>query len=174
MEHLLERFSNIKLLAFDLDGVLTNGKLLIQSGTEWLRLMDIKDGYALQFAVKKGFHVAVISGSFSDPVKERLAALGVHHFYQKTNSKSLQLTELMKTFQLHSNEVLFMGDDIPDLDAFSVAGLKACPADAVEEVKQKADYIAVQKGGEGCVREVIERTMKVQDKWTIDNEIKSI
>jgi 3-deoxy-D-manno-octulosonate 8-phosphate phosphatase (KDO 8-P phosphatase) len=174
MEHVLERFSKIKLLAFDLDGVLTNGKLLIQSGTEWLRETNIKDGYALQLAVKRGFHVAVISGSFSEPVKERLAALGVHHFYQKISSKSNQLSELIKILQLNTNEVLYMGDDIPDLDAFRIAGLKVCPADAVEEVKQKADYIAVQKGGEGCVREVIERTMKVQDKWTIDYEIKSL
>ena len=174
MEHLLEKFSRLKLLAFDLDGVLTNGKLLVQSGSEWLREMDIKDGFAIQLAVKMGLNIAVVSGSFSTPVKERLTALGVDYFYQKVDSKSVVLKELMQKLKIQEKEILFMGDDIPDLDAFSVSGVKACPADAVQEVLQAADYISIRKGGEGCVRDVIEKTLKLQDKWPISSTIKSI
>ncbi len=163
--HILERFSHIKLMAFDLDGVLTNGKMLIQSNNEWVREMDIKDGLALQLAVKHGFHVAVISGSFSEPVKNRLSYLGIHQFYEKVTSKSVVLSQLMEEYALTQSQIMYMGDDLPDLDAFSVSGLKTCPADAVEEVKMKADYISVRNGGDGCVRDVIEKVMKTQHAW---------
>lgn len=152
-------------MAFDLDGVLTNGKMLIQSNNEWVREMDIKDGLALQLAVKYGLHVAVISGSFSEPVKNRLAYLGIHQFYEKVASKSVVLNQLMEDYALTQSQILYMGDDLPDLDAFGVSGLKTCPADAVEEVKMKADYISTRKGGDGCVRDVIEKVMKTQHAW---------
>lgn len=173
-EHLLVRFSNIKLLAFDLDGVLTNGKLLIQQDEQWLREMDIKDGLAIQMAVQEGFHVAVVTGSFSEPIKQRLQYLGVNNFFQRVKKKSEQLRELMSAHQLQADQVLFMGDDLPDLDAFSVSGLKTCPADAVTEIKEKADYISLQKGGNGAVRDVIEKVMKTQNKWHVNNTTSSI
>ena len=165
VEHLLVRFSKIKLMAFDLDGVLTNGKLMIQKGEQWLRVMDIKDGLAIQLAVQQGFHVAVVTGSFSDAVEERLQYLGVNNFFQKIKKKSEKLEELMLMYNLQSDQVLFMGDDLPDLDAFSVSGLKTCPADAVREIKEKADYISIRDGGDGAVRDVIEKVMMTQGKW---------
>ncbi len=171
---MLVRFSNIKLLAFDLDGVLTNGKLLIQQDEQWLREMDIKDGLAIQMAVQEGFHVAVVTGSFSEPIKQRLQYLGVNNFFQRVKKKSEQLRELMSDHQLQADQVLFMGDDLPDLDAFSVSGLKTCPADAVTEIKEKADYISLQKGGNGAVRDVIEKVMKTQNKWHVNNTTSSI
>lgn len=173
-EHLLVRFSKIKLLAFDLDGVLTNGKLLIQQDEQWLREMDIKDGLAIQMAVQGGFHVAVITGSFSDPVEKRLKYLGVNSFFQRVKMKSEKLRELMALHQLEMNQVLFMGDDLPDLDAFSVCGLKTCPADAVTEIKEKADFISLRKGGDGALRDVIEKVMKTQNKWHVNNSSSSI
>ena len=164
-EHLLVRFSKIKLMAFDLDGVLTNGKLLIQNDEQWLREMDIKDGLAIQLAVQQGFHVAVITGSFSDAVEQRLQYLGVNNFFQKIKKKSEKIEELMSLYCLQSDQVLFMGDDLPDLDAFNVSGLKTCPADAVREIKEKADYISIRNGGDGAARDVIEKVMKTQGKW---------
>lgn len=172
--HLLVKFSKIKLLAFDLDGVLTNGKLLIQKDQHWLREMDIKDGLALQMAIQQNFQIAVITGSYSDACAERLKYLGVKHFIQKAKRKSEQINELMSTYQLHKEEVLFMGDDLPDLDAFSVSGLKTCPADAATEIKIQADYISPRNGGDGAVRDVIEKVMRTQDKWQIQGSTQSI
>jgi len=172
--HILEKFSKIKLLAFDLDGVLTNGKLLIHDENMWLREMNIKDGLAIQMALKNGIQIAVITGSFSSQVEKRLNYLGVSDFIQKSSSKSIALESLQNKHKISAEQTLFMGDDLPDLDAFAVAGLKTCPSDAVEEVKQQSDYISVFKGGEGCVRDVIEKTLKTQGKWNHSSFIQSI
>jgi len=172
--HILENFSKIKLLAFDLDGVLTNGKLLIHDENMWLREMNIKDGLAIQIALKNGIQIAVITGSFSSQVEKRLNYLGVSEFIQKSSSKSEALESLQNKHKISAEQTLFMGDDLPDLDAFKVAGLKTCPSDAVEEVKQQSDYISIFKGGEGCVRDVIEKTLKTQGKWNHSSFIQSI
>lgn len=172
--HILEKFSKIKLLAFDLDGVLTSGKLLIHDENMWLREMNIKDGLAIQMALKNGIQIAVITGSFSSQVEKRLNYLGVSDFIQKSSSKSKALESLQTMHKISAEQTLFMGDDLPDLDAFAVAGLKTCPSDAVEEVKQQSDYISIFKGGEGCVRDVIEKTLKTQGKWNHSSFIQSI
>lgn len=171
---ILEKFSRIKLLAFDLDGVLTDGKLLIMPDGEWIRQMDIKDGYALQHAVKSGLHIAVITGSSSSAVGKRLYKLGIQDYFENTSSKSTVLTSLSQKLNLQPEEVLFMGDDIPDLDAYKVSGLKVCPADAVQEVLAAADYISPIKGGHGCVRDVIEKVMKTRDLWMNTTNTQSI
>ena len=161
----LEKFSRVKLLAFDLDGVMTDGKLLVMPDGEWVRQMDIKDGFALQHAVKSGLHIAVITGSSSSAVGKRLKKLGIQDFFENTASKSSVLLSLIQKYNLQTNEVLFMGDDIPDLDAFKVADCKVCPADAVQEVIAQSDYISPYEGGNGCVRDVIEKVMKTRDLW---------
>lgn len=171
---ILEKFSRIKLLAFDLDGVLTNGKLLIMPDGEWLREMDIKDGYALQHATKNGLHIAVITGSSSEPIGKRLNKLGIQEYFQNTSSKATVLQSLMLKFNVKQDEVLFMGDDIPDLDAFEISGCKTCPADAVPEIMGMADYISPKKGGDGCVRDVIEKVMKCRDIWMKSTNTQSI
>lgn len=173
-EHLLIKFSKIKLLAFDLDGVLTNGKLLVQKDNEWLREIDVKDGLAIQLALQHHFHVAVITGSFSEAVGQRLQYLGVHDFFQRVKTKSTMLNSLMSKYKISKDEVLFMGDDLPDLDAFAVCGLKTCPADAVTEIKEKSDFISRCRGGNGAVRDVIEKVLKTQDKWSFADPIQSI
>jgi len=171
---LLEKFNHIRLLAFDLDGVLTNGKLLLSPDGEWMREMDIKDGFALQHAIRSGFYVAVVSGSSSLPVRKRLEMLGITLFYENVHSKSKVLGKLMEEYGLEPGQVLFMGDDIPDLDAFKVTGLRCCPADAVHEVKERADYISHKVGGDGAARDVIEKVLRVQDKWLTTEGIQSI
>jgi 3-deoxy-D-manno-octulosonate 8-phosphate phosphatase (KDO 8-P phosphatase) len=171
---IFEKFSRIKLLAFDLDGVLTNGKLLIMPDGEWVREMDIKDGFALQHAIKSGLHIAIITGSSSEPIGKRLNKLGVQEYFQNTGSKAAVLQSLMQKFKLQKDEVLFMGDDIPDLEAFEVSGCKTCPADAVTEIMGMADYISPKKGGDGCARDVIEKVMKCRDIWTNSTNTQSI
>lgn len=171
---LLDSFSKIKLLVFDMDGVLTNGKLLIQSDGEWLRELNIKDGYAIRLAQQMGFTIAVVTGSSSTPVQLRLKKLGVEHIYQEIQKKAVQVNNLMNELNLSKSEVLFMGDDIPDLEAFAAVGLSACPFDASSEILANAMYISPQKGGEGCVRDVIEKVLKSQDKWNTSSSLSSI
>jgi len=171
---MIETFQHIRLVIMDLDGVLTNGKLLILPDGNWVREMDIKDGYAIQFAVKSGLHLAVVTGSSSDPVKQRMAKLGVDLFFENQKEKSAIVQELMRKFALSSEQTLFIGDDIPDLDAFAVVGLKACPFDAAQEVKNTADYISPYHGGNGCVRDILEKILRVQGKWNEKSHISSI
>ncbi|MEY3433285.1 MAG: hypothetical protein RL131_1221 [Bacteroidota bacterium] len=166
---LLDKFSKIKLLVFDMDGVLTNGKLLIHPDGNWLREMDIKDGYALRMAQQMGFTVAVVSGSNSAPVEQRLNYLGINRVYQNVKNKSVVIESLMKDLSVQKEEILFMGDDIPDLLAFHVVGLPTCPSDASSDVLSASVYISPRKGGEGCVRDVIEKVLKSQNKWKMDN-----
>lgn len=172
--HLLEKLEQVKLLVFDLDGVLTNGKILIMPDGEWIREMDIKDGYAIQHAVKTGLKVAVITGSSSKPVKERLLKLGVELFFENTPQKSLIVNELLSDLSIDKSSALFMGDDLPDLDAFKAVGVKTCPADAATELLQLADYISPKSGGDGCVRDIIEKVLRTQGKWSSSANIQSI
>lgn len=172
--NLLERFSLVKMIVFDLDGVLTNGKVLLLGSEEWIREMDIKDGYAIQAAVKRGIDIVVITGSNSMPVKVRLKKLGVGLFFENVSSKSECLKKIMLEKNLLQNQVLFMGDDLPDLAAFAIVGIKTCPVDAVTEVKQEADFISTKAGGNGCAREIIEKVMKSQGIWEINTETKSL
>jgi 3-deoxy-D-manno-octulosonate 8-phosphate phosphatase (KDO 8-P phosphatase) len=158
----------------DLDGVLTNGKLLIYPDGNWFREMDIKDGYAIQYAVKSGLTLVVITGSSSTPVKERLAKLGVNLFFENIAAKSEKVKEIMKDLNIEPKETIFIGDDIPDLDAFAHVGLKACPEDAAQDVKAVADYISPSKGGNGCVRDILEKILRVQGKWLVLKNINSI
>ena len=172
--HLLEKLEQVRLLVFDLDGVLTNGKILVMPDGEWIREMDIKDGYAIQHAVKSGLKVAVITGSSSKPVKERLLKLGVELFFENTPRKSLVINQLLSKLNIDKSSALFMGDDIPDLDAFEAVGVKTCPADAATELLQLADYISPKSGGNGSVRDIIEKVLRTQGKWSAPINIQSI
>lgn len=163
--NLLEQFQQVKAFVFDMDGVMTDGSLIIQSGQEFLRTMDIKDGYALQHAVKKGYHVVVISGSMSKPCAERFEYLGIRNVYMKVKDKEEVLAQFILTSNLKWNEVLFMGDDIPDLEVMKQVGLPCCPNDAVAEIKAVSKFISSKNGGKGCVREVIEKVLKLNDDW---------
>ena len=172
--HLLEKLEQVKLLVFDLDGVMTNGKILVMPNGEWIREMDIKDGYALQHAVKSGLNVAVITGSSSSPVKERLSKLGIELFFENAPQKSLVINRLLDELNIDKAFALFMGDDLPDLDAFEAVGIKTCPSDAATELLQHADYISPKSGGNGCVRDIIEKILRTQGKWSAPTNIQSI
>lgn len=166
--NILSRLRLIKTFVFDMDGVLTDGGLLINPGGEWLRRMDIKDGYALQLAIKSGYKVVVISGSESGPVVERLNRLGVTDIFMKVNDKPACLKEYIKNNNAAPGEILFMGDDIPDYGCMLIADFACCPYDAVVEIKQISSYISPFKGGYGCVRDIIEKVLKLGNSWPME------
>lgn len=171
---MLDTLLTIRMLVFDMDGVLTNGKLIMSSTGEWERVMDIKDGYALQAATKSGLIVVVLTGSFSEPISKRLNHLGINRFIQHVSNKADAVKMLLSEFSLRQSQVLYMGDDIPDLQGFHQSGFNACPIDAVSEVKHKAHYICKKTGGNGCVREIIEKVMRAQGTWSKNEKIQSI
>ena len=170
--NVLELFKPITTFVFDIDGVLTDGMLLVMPGA-MVRRMNIKDGYALQLAVKKGYRVVVISGGNSPEVKDRLQKLGIQDIYMKVENKLECLEQYKAKHQLKNEEILFMGDDIPDYDVMQSVALPCCPADAVTEIRGIARYISPFKGGEGCGRDVIEKTMKLRGDWMVDTKVKS-
>jgi 3-deoxy-D-manno-octulosonate 8-phosphate phosphatase (KDO 8-P phosphatase) len=161
----LTAFKNIKTFVFDMDGVLTDGTLLISKDHEWLRRMHIRDGYALQLAVKKGYRIVVLSGSVSLPVKKRLHLLGIRDVYMMVTDKKVKLEKYIKKHGLSPQEILYMGDDIPDLDSMQTVGLPCCPSDAATELKAVSKYISPLKGGEGCVRDVLEKVLNLNGDW---------
>jgi 3-deoxy-D-manno-octulosonate 8-phosphate phosphatase (KDO 8-P phosphatase) len=171
--HILSRLKLIKTFVFDMDGVLTDGSLIVTNDNQWLRRMNIRDGYALQLAVKSGFNIIVISGSDSPQVADRLRKLGVTNVFMKVKEKEKFFREFLLRNKLMLNETLFMGDDIPDYSCMKIAGIAACPADAAFEIKEIAAYISPLRGGNGCVRDVLEKVMKLNNKWTLQSSIPS-
>jgi 3-deoxy-D-manno-octulosonate 8-phosphate phosphatase (KDO 8-P phosphatase) len=172
-ENILTRLSRIRLVALDVDGVLTDGKLFILPDGQALRGFHIKDGYAIQLAIKKGLEIAIISGSGDDAVFSRFNKLGVRHIFLGVQDKKNTLQTLLEKNGVSAAEVLFMGDDVPDVAVMQSVGLSACPADAANDVRQLADYISPLDGGTGCVREVLEKILKLQDKWDRETDLVS-
>ena len=172
--NLLERFASITTFIFDMDGVLTDGTIWVFQGNDFIRRMNIKDGYALQLAIKKGYRIAVITGSHSLPVQERLSALGITAVFQRVQHKKEELNAYIVQNKLNKDEVLYMGDDIPDYEAMQTAGVACCPADAVTEIKTIAHYISPRSGGQGCVRDVIEKVLKIRGHWEMDTGVRNV
>jgi len=160
-----EHLQHITTLVFDIDGVLTDGTVTITTKGELLRTMNIKDGFALKTAVNKGFRVCIISGGSNEGVRSRLMGLGLTDIFLGTHNKTEELNKYMAVHNISPDTVLFMGDDIPDLYVMQEVGLPCCPQDAVPEIKNVSKYISHKKGGEGCVRDIIEQVLKVQGKW---------
>lgn len=158
-------FSHITTFIFDFDGVMTDGSVFCDFEGHPLRATNVKDGYALQLASKLGYHVAVISGAVCPSTIVRMNSLGVTDVFTGIPNKILKLNEYMKDKGLKPEEIIFMGDDIPDIQVMKHVGLPVCPADAVPEVKEISKYISERPGGKGAVRDVIERVLKVQGKW---------
>ena len=170
---MLDKFKHITTFVFDVDGVLTDGTLFVLPDGLMARRMNIKDGYALQLAVKKGYQIVIISGGSSPEVKQRLLNLGITEVWMEVKDKSSVLQKFMQGKQLDKSEVLYMGDDMPDLQVMQLAGLPCCPADAVQEIKEKAVYISHLNGGDGCARDVIEKVMKLRGNWGEDSSVRS-
>lgn len=164
-----KKLSQITTFIFDVDGVLTDGSVILESSGEMVRTMHTKDGYALQHAVKKGFHIVIISGGSSVMVKKRLEGLGIEHIYLGKDHKLPVLNEHLQKHNISINQVLYMGDDIPDLPCLKVVGVSSCPNDASVEVREVCDYISHINGGKGCARDVLEQTMRIQNKWMDDD-----
>jgi len=165
MTNLIPVFKNIKAFAFDIDGVLTQGDVLVNEEGQMLRSVNIKDGYALQHAVKQGYAIAIISGGKSEGMRKRFEGLGVGHIYLGQEHKEAAFADFLAKTNLTANDVAYMGDDMPDIPLLKQVGLSCCPKDAAVDVKEICTYISPSNGGEACVRELIERTMKIQNTW---------
>ena len=161
--------SKIKAIAFDVDGVLSPSTISMAPSGEPLRMVNVKDGYALQFAAKIGYHITIISGAHSDGIKVRFNSLGITDVFTGVAVKLPCLLEWMSKYSLSPDEVAFVGDDIPDLEAMKHIALPIAPADAAPEIKEIARYISPIAGGYGCGRDVIEQIMKAQGKWLCDH-----
>ncbi|MEQ1554671.1 MAG: 3-deoxy-D-manno-octulosonate 8-phosphate phosphatase [Ferruginibacter sp.] len=172
--NVLSLFKDVKLFVLDVDGVLTNGSLILLGNGEMARTMNIKDGYALQLAIKKGYEVMIISGGASEAVKMRLAKLGITNVHFAVKNKQ----EILAKFVLENHytwpQVLYMGDDIPDVLPMQMVGVACAPADAVQEIKSIAHYISPISGGNGCVRDVIEKVLKLNANWNDADNTASI
>jgi 3-deoxy-D-manno-octulosonate 8-phosphate phosphatase (KDO 8-P phosphatase) len=165
MNNYKEKLKHITTFIFDYDGVMTDGKVILTNDGEGLRTAHVKDGYAMQYAIKKGYRIAVISGGTSNAIAKRFEALNVHDVFTGVFNKEEVYEKYVKKNKLQNEEILFMGDDIPDYQLMLKAGVATCPVDASEEIKSVAAYISNIKGGEGCARDVIEQVLKVQGNW---------
>ena len=150
---------------FDVDGVLTNGKILVTTGGEMYREMNTRDGFAMKYALLKGFKIGIISGGTNLGVKKRLEDLGVNKVYLGIHEKDIAFDDFINSYNINPEEVLYMGDDVPDMYVMETVGVATCPQDAVPDVKRIADYVSHKNGGDGCVREIVEQVMRVQNKW---------
>ena len=159
-----EKLKNVTTLIFDIDGVLTNGDIIIFNG-EMARMLNSRDGYAIQYAVKMGFRILVITGGSSIDVKNRLLELGVHEVHLSSFNKLNVYNTLKQKYQFTDEQALYMGDDIPDYEVMQQVGVATCPQDAAIEIKHISQYQSPFNGGRHCVRDVIEQTLRVQNKW---------
>ncbi|MCW3084333.1 MAG: 3-deoxy-D-manno-octulosonate 8-phosphate phosphatase [Bacteroidetes bacterium] len=166
MENFKIKLNRITTFIFDVDGVLTDGSVTLMPDGEQVRTMNIKDGYALQLAVKQGYRVVIISGGKSEMVRKRLNGLGITDVYLGAHAKLDTYKEYLEIYNVNPDEVLYMGDDLPDYEVMKQIGVPTCPADAVQEIKGISIYVSHHNGGRGAVRDVIEQVMKVQGKWT--------
>jgi 3-deoxy-D-manno-octulosonate 8-phosphate phosphatase (KDO 8-P phosphatase) len=169
MSNFKEDLVRIKAFVFDIDGVLSLQTLNLNSFGVPNRTINLRDGYALQLAVKKGYHIGVISGCNSKEYIKRLKLLGISDIYLKSRTKLEDFKNFIRKYGLDKSEVLFMGDDIPDYEVMKHSGIPVCPADSDSEIKQISLYISDKKGGEGCVRDIIEQVMRLHNKW-MDSE----
>ena len=159
------KFSKIKAFILDVDGVLTDGKVMVTDSGEFWRTMSVRDGQAMKIALKSGYNIYIITKGWSSGVRKRLEILGVTGVYDKLQEKESAMKDILSNSTLAKEEILYMGDDLPDLALLPYSGIFSCPADAVPEVLEKADYISSLKGGDGCVREVIEKVLKLHGNW---------
>ena len=165
-----EILSQINTFIFDVDGVLTDGSVILMPDGDQARTMNIKDGFALQLAVKQGFIVIIITGGKSETVKKRLEGLGINTIYMGASDKLDVYEEAKLTYNLDENKIAYMGDDVPDYFVMNEVALPTCPSDAAPEIIGIAKYVSPLKGGEGCVRDLIEKVLRAQDKWFTPNQ----
>ncbi|MFT5077688.1 MAG: 3-deoxy-D-manno-octulosonate 8-phosphate phosphatase (KDO 8-P phosphatase) [Planctomycetota bacterium] len=157
--------NKVNTLVFDVDGVLTDGTVQVTTNGELYRTMNVKDGYALKTAVDRGYNVLVISGGSNEGVRKRLSGLGITDIHLGTHKKKEVLQAYMTAHNLYKDQILYVGDDLPDYEVMQHVGVPCCPQDAVAEIKAISAYISHKHGGKGCVRDIIEQVLKVQGNW---------
>lgn len=170
MSTILHNLSTIKAVVFDVDGVLSANTIPLYPNGEPMRTANIKDGYAMHLACKKGFILGIITGGRTEAVRIRFENLGVQHVYMGAHDKKVQFADFLQKTGLKAEEVAYMGDDIPDYEVMKLVGLSACPADAAPEIRAISNYISHTKAGEGCARDLIEQILKAHGLWMTDDE----
>jgi len=157
--------NGIKGFVFDVDGVLTDGVLHVSENGDLLRRMNVKDGFALKYAIRKGYKICIISGGTNPAVKSRLNGLGITNVYLGADDKMGFLEKFISENKMKLEDLAYMGDDIPDINVMKSVKLACCPQDAVPEVKAVSAYISHKEGGKGCVRDIIKQVLKTQHNW---------
>ena len=169
-----EKLNTIKNFVFDIDGVFTNGLITVDSKGNESRNFSTRDGIAVKYAIESGYNITIISGAKNEGIRLRLNRLGVENIFLGSNNKLKDLEKYLKKNKLSKHDTVYMGDDIPDISPMLIVGLSACPFDAAPQVRDIADYISPIKGGHGCVRDIIEQTLKVQKNWKLKNSNQNI
>jgi len=165
MTNFKEDLSRIKAFAFDVDGVLSNPKVYVHPDGDLIRTMNTKDGYAIQYAAKRGYPIAIITGGKTESVGMRFQNLGLTDIYLGSYNKVEDFNDFIYKYGFEAADVLYMGDDLPDYRVMKMAGVACCPSDAVEEIKSVSDYISHLPGGEGCARDIIEQVLRLHGCW---------
>lgn len=165
MANFKEEIARIRLIALDVDGVMTDGGIQVAPDGDFIRRYNSKDGFSLSYALKKGYEVAVITGGRGDMLNVRMKMLGIKHLYTNSLEKLEALNDVMAKTGIRPEEVLYMGDDIPDIEPMLHVGMPVCPADAATEVINVSKYVSQFRGGEGCVRDVVEQVMRARGDW---------
>ena len=161
------KFEHITAFVFDVDGVFTNSEVIIMENGDMLRTMNTRDGQAVRYALDAGYIVAVITKGASEGVRKRFEYLGLTDIYDKLKDKSEAFEHLVNKYELSKDKILYMGDDVPDLSLFDRVGISSCPSDAVPDVLKRAEFISPFAGGKGCVRDIIERIMRLKGDWPV-------
>jgi 3-deoxy-D-manno-octulosonate 8-phosphate phosphatase (KDO 8-P phosphatase) len=169
MQNFKEKLNKINTLFFDIDGVFTDNKVLVMENGDVIRNVHSKDGYAIQLAVKKGYRVVILSGGNNNAVKNLLAKTGIKDIFINQHDKLQCYKDFIYSNDIKDEQVMYMGDDLPDHEVMSRVGIAACPNDSAPEIKSICVYISPKEGGKGCVRDIIEQVMRAQGTWAIDN-----
>ncbi len=165
LSSLFKKLTSINTFVFDVDGVLTDGSVLVTEEGLLLRQMSTRDGQGIKTALDFGYNIGIITKGTSKGVRKRFEVLGVENIYDKVEDKLVALNDLTFKLNIDKNQILYMGDDLPDLIVMDHVGVFSCPSDASIDVLNKAEFISSYKGGMGCVREIIEKVMRLQGKW---------
>lgn len=169
-ENFKEKLARVEALVLDVDGVLTDGSIIPLLGGDFIRVYNAKDGYALSYAIKHGFHVCVISGGYGPTLVSRMERLGVKHLYTNCMDKIKALHEFCGNVGVDLRNVIYMGDDIPDLECMREVGIPVCPADAASEIVEVSCYVSQFAGGRGCVRDIVEQVLRAKGQWALDSK----
>ncbi|MDA7810239.1 HAD-IIIA family hydrolase [Flavobacteriaceae bacterium] len=169
-----EKLNKIKTFVFDVDGVFTDGKIMVDSEGNESRSFNTKDGIAVKLANDLGYNIAIITGANSEGIRARLNRLGIKNVYLSSVDKVKDLLDYSKKYNINLEKTVYMGDDLPDTFPMNLVELKSCPFDAAPEVREICDYISNKNGGEGCVRDIIEQTLKVQGNWSMNKKNQNI